>query len=305
MNSTKANAERLFGSQASTTGARVGFALSTKDRCHLTELILPGLDCGGFDLIWCDGSTTREGRNLPGTRHFKNTVLKEISYGVTGGPDAAIQFALRRLLSLGYEFVGLVENDIRLQPGWLPAMLDCWHTAEEDGFSVGAITARTMLSRVLAYGTRYVIKWNMGAGMVLFSRPAAEAVLADYRLTSAQEVHDHFLSATGVNLSPVWELFMGQADRGLGADWRYSLSMWRRGMLSLGTVPSLAENIDLDIRVACRTDYVRLEQPQFGAHCLTLQQFRGRRPCGGRSSLPATEKPNTAAPVRSLMRQMA
>ena len=42
---------------------------------------------------------------------------------VIGGPDAAIQFSLKRLLALGYDFVGLIENDIQLKPGWLPAML--------------------------------------------------------------------------------------------------------------------------------------------------------------------------------------
>ncbi|MEY4917811.1 MAG: hypothetical protein RL616_1724, partial [Verrucomicrobiota bacterium] len=37
---------------------RIGFALSTKERTELTRQILPGLDVGGFDLIWCDGSKT-------------------------------------------------------------------------------------------------------------------------------------------------------------------------------------------------------------------------------------------------------
>jgi hypothetical protein len=96
---------------------RIGFALSTKERTEFTRRILPGLDCGGFDLIWCDGSTTPEGRAFASKEHFKTTPLVEIHHDVTGGPDAAIQYSLQRLLALGYDYVGLIENDIALEPG--------------------------------------------------------------------------------------------------------------------------------------------------------------------------------------------
>lgn len=252
-----------------TNGApRIAFALSTKDRTQLTQQILSGLDCGGFDLIWCDGSTTAEGKAFPGADHFQKTRLKEVCYGVTGGPDAAIQFSLRRLLELDYDYVGLIENDIALKPGWLPALLAAWRSAQAEGFQVGAATARSIVSRVLARGGNYVVQWNMGAGMVLFSRAAAQAVLADYQLTNAAHVRDYFQAATGVDLGSVWELFMEKPDRKLGADWHFALSILKAGLVSVGTIPHYAENIDVDLEEVCRTRYLRSSAEPLPAHCL-------------------------------------
>ena len=146
-------------------------------------------------------------------------------------------------------------------------MVAAWAAATQDGFTVGLATARSMQSRILAYSPRYVVKWNIGAGMVLFSRVAAEAVLADYSLSSAKEVQGVFQKTAGVDISPAWELFMDQPDRALGADWRYAMSAWKRGMIGVGTNPTMAENIDVDIRDFCRTDYVRGGQPP-SAHWL-------------------------------------
>jgi carbamoyltransferase len=253
---------------------RIGIALSTKERIQLTGRILPGLDCGGFDLIWCDGSKTPEGRAFARADHFSKTPLVEIHPDVTGGPDAAIQFALKRLLALGYDYVGLIENDIQLKPGWLTELTSAWQAAEKDGFKVGAASARSMISRVLAHGPQYVVQWNVGAGMVLFSRAAAEAVLKDYRLTSAREIRTFFLQAAGVELSTVWELFMDRDDRPLGADWHYASSVWKTGCISIGNVPTFAENIDYDIRINCRTDYVHAAEKSWPDHCLAIGQLK-------------------------------
>ena len=62
------------------------------ERTDFTGRILPGLDCGGFDLIWCDGSKTVQGREFANRPHFSKTHLREIHHDVTGGPDAAIQY---------------------------------------------------------------------------------------------------------------------------------------------------------------------------------------------------------------------
>lgn len=253
---------------------RIGFALSTKERMHFTERILPSLDCGGFDLIWCDGSTTPEGKAFANARHFKKTPLVDVYHGVGGGPDAAIQFSLKRLLEKGYDYVGLIENDIQFKPGWLPAMMAAWQAAEKDGFNVGSVTSRSMVSRVLGYGPEYVIKWNMGAGMVLFSRAAAEAVLADYAITSAKEVRHLFQSSTSVDFTSVWEIFREEPDRVLGMDWRYASSMWKQGMISVGTVPCMAENIDADVRDCCRTEYVSRTGTPWHTHSLTIEKLK-------------------------------
>lgn len=255
---------------------RIGFALSTMERTELTRQILPGLDCGGFDLIWCDGSRTPEGRAFASREHFKNTPLVEIHHDVRGGPDAAIQYSLKRLLALGYDYVGLIENDIQLKPGWLAAMKNAWQAAEKDGFTVGAVTARSAASRVLTRTSNYVATWNLGAGMALFSRAGAEAVLADYQLASAKKIHEFYQSRLGVDLKDAWELFMNQPDRGLGADWHYAPSMLKSGMVSLGVMPNHAENIDVDFEEVCGTRFVRsLDQP-LPAHCLPPDELLAR-----------------------------
>jgi glycosyltransferase involved in cell wall biosynthesis/Tfp pilus assembly protein PilF len=288
----------LKNSTLQTNPPRIGFAVNTMERIDFTARILPALDCGGFDLIWCDGSRTPEGRAFASREHFKTTPLIEINHDVTGGPDAAIKFSLKRLLALGYDYVGLIENDIQLKPDWLPAMMSAWQAAEQDGFQVGSVTARSMVSRVLAQGPQYVVKWNMGAGMVLFSRAAAEAVLADYRLSSAQEVHHLFRTTTGVDLSPAWELFMEKPDRPLGADWRYASSCWKSGLISVGTVPTMAENIDVDIRDFCRTDYVRAAQEVWPPYCMTIAELKTALACWSPcSSIPAPIVAGTNSPL--------
>jgi glycosyltransferase involved in cell wall biosynthesis/Tfp pilus assembly protein PilF len=279
---------------------RIGFALSTKERIEFTSRILPGLDCGGFDLIWCDGSKTSEGRAFASAKHFSQTPLKEIHHDVTGGPDAAIQFSLKRLLALGYDYVGLIENDIQLKPGWLQAMMSAWQAAEREGFKVGAATARSMASRVLAYGPEFVVKWNVGAGMVLFSRAAAEAVLADYSVPSALEIRDFFRQRAGVDLAPAWELFMDKKDRLLGADWRYASSVWKQNLVSIGTVPTFAENIDMDIRRDCQTDYVHADEAAWPCYCLTTSQLKTALALAGQNPVPAVKAepaPPASCPV--------
>lgn len=252
---------------------RIAFALNTMERTQLTEKVLPGLDCGGFDLIWCDGSKTPEGKEFPSQRHFKKTPLTEIHYGVNGGPDVAIQYSLRRLLARGYDYVGLIENDIELKPGWLEAMMSAWQAAQKDGFNVGAVTARTAASRVLAAGTNYATLWNLGAGMSLFSRAGAEAALADNHLTSAKEMHEFYLSRFGIDIRDAWELFMDKPDRGLGADWYYAPAMLQQGLVALGVVPNHAENIDVDFEKVCGTQFIRSPNQPLPAHCVTPQKL--------------------------------
>src|SRR3954469_20205612 len=93
------------------------FALTTRDRAHATGQAFPPLAFEpGFDLIWLDGSTTPEGRALPHRLAPDMQQLREIESDVAGGPDVAIFSALTRMLALGYDYCGLIENDIALTP---------------------------------------------------------------------------------------------------------------------------------------------------------------------------------------------
>jgi hypothetical protein len=94
------------------------------DRYLFTLQSLQSLDTeGGFDLIWNDGSKEPGVPALSRNYKFQNAKLVEINYGVTGGAECAVYFGLWRLLELGYDYVGLIENDILFRPGWFRSLM--------------------------------------------------------------------------------------------------------------------------------------------------------------------------------------
>ncbi|MFY9289053.1 MAG: hypothetical protein WAO98_11200 [Alphaproteobacteria bacterium] len=233
----------------------IAIAFSTMERADFSLQTVRGLDVSDkIDIFWCDGSKSAEGRATPSASHFKRAKLKEIHYDVTGGPDIAIQYSLRRMLELGYPYVGLLENDIQLEEGWLTAMMNAAQAAEKDGLRIGSITVRTIQSRTLFHRPDYASIWHMGAGMVLFTQAGAEAVLDDYRIAYARDVNDYWMQF-GPKLED-WELWMDRPERRLGADWWYAAAMMKKGLVSIGTIPNLARNIDQDVEADFRTNYV-------------------------------------------------
>ena len=138
-----------------TNTSRVAFLFTTKDRPDLTLRSLRSIDlCGGFDLIWVDGSTTAAGKAFPHSVHLKNCRIAELHQGVrprrtdkrfrrlatTLGSDTAIHFGMSRALELGYDYCGIIENDIEFQPGWFPKLMELVDLGRRDGFEVGAVT---------------------------------------------------------------------------------------------------------------------------------------------------------------------
>jgi hypothetical protein len=241
-------------------GDRIGFSLSSKDRFAFTLRTLRALDTEpGFDLIWNDGSDRREVPDLSRYFEFKNARLIETNYGVRGGPDAAICFGLRRLLDLGYDYVGLLENDIVLQPGWFQTLLALFDHATADGIVAGAASVLSYQSRVLEYRRHYSIDWARGAAMVLFSRPAAQLLLDRYsslEMTNC-EIRGFYAQRFSVTLHvPEWLVGSQWMDGPLSIDWSYAPLLYRHGYACVGTIPSLAYDLEFDVRKVMRTDYV-------------------------------------------------
>jgi len=222
---------------------KIAFAYSTKDRPEFTLRTIKSLDCGGFDLFWIDGSQTMEGKNcaLYYAGKFKNTLFKAIHFDITGGPDSAIIHSLQLMLAFKYDCVGLIENDVLLKEGWLESCLKTLTGPAEE--KIGAVTCRTIKDRVIDTHPGYATMWNMGAGMVLFTAQAARIILSEYATITASEVYN-FWQTQGHTINNN-ELFNGQTDRGLGADWRYAMTLKKHGLSCAGTIPSLAENIDV------------------------------------------------------------
>ena len=235
----------------------VGFAFSTKERVEFSRRSLHSIDNdSGFDLIWLDGSTSEEGRRLPESIGLRKTRLVETHLDITSGPDAAIRYGLRRLLALGYDYCGLIENDIEFVPGWFSRLMELFRLGELDGLQVGAATTRTFSSRALTLRPQYATLWNLGAGMVLFTRRAAHIVLRHYRPRRSRELSHYFRKTHDNDLKHVWELWMDKYDRWLGCDWGYSLELDKCGLSSLGTVPTFSYNLDLDPKTFSRSEYV-------------------------------------------------
>ena len=236
---------------------RVGFVFSSKERVELSRRSLHSIDSeGGFDLIWIDGSTSEEGRRLPESINLRKTRLVEVHLDIKGGPDAAIRYGLRRLLALGYDYCGLIENDIEFVPGWFSRLMELFRLGEIDGLQVGAATTRTFLSRTLTIQSQYARMWNIGAGMVLYTRRATRIMLRHYHPRRSKELSDYFSKMYDNNLEHIWELWMDKPDRWLGCDWGYALELDKRGLSSLGTVPAYSFNLDLDPKTFLRSEYV-------------------------------------------------
>jgi SAM-dependent methyltransferase len=239
---------------------KVGFAFSTKERVEFSKRSLATVDSDrGFDLVWCDGSDSPEARALPDQVQLRNTRIVEVNRDVRGGPDAAIKFGLRRLLALGYDYCGLIENDIVFEPGWFAKLMGLFDLARADGFQPGAATVRVFKSRVLEFRQGYSLIWCAGAAMVLFTREAAEEILRNYLYNDSWQIYAFNKHHLGFDLRDVWELWMDQPQRALGYDWSFASTLYKVGLVCVGANSSPATNLEEDLILyrQCMLEYLK------------------------------------------------
>jgi len=230
--------------------SKVAFAYSSKERMNLSEVtIAPILADQGFDLYWVDGSASEAGRDLP--FNYKNAEqLSEIHLGVRGGADAAIVYSLSLLLEKGYDYIGLIENDVRLDAGWFSKLFSLFEQGKKDGLKVGAVSARCIGDRIHVPRDGYALMSNVGAGMILLTREAVVAVLDRFRTGSYGEISFLFNHYTGKPCSIPWQVDLPE-DKQLpkwyyAADWFFETSMLPEGLATLALTPGMARNIDVD-----------------------------------------------------------
>jgi hypothetical protein len=251
-------------------GDRVGFALSSKDRVSFTRQTLEAMDTdSGFDIIWNDGSDEAEARALPGNFHFRNARLVEVNYNVRGGPDRCICFGLERLLNLGYDYVGLIENDIVMQPGWFRRLMNLFELAAADGIVCGAATVRSYGGRVIEHRSGYSIPGGTGARMILFSRLAAEVILHQYSKLgmSTGSMMRFYSRLFRIDLNMCVQDKEGrriQQDSRLTLDWGYTPMLYMHGYTSVGSIPSLARDLEFPPGHFLLNDYVRPQHHNAG-----------------------------------------
>jgi len=247
-----------------TTAATTGVIYSTKNRCEFSArtalAALSESDCDGF---WLDGSNTTEGREFPFSIADRLPALREIHRGVDGGPDRAIIYGLSYLLERGYKYLALVENDVLLTPDWLPTAIAAMQRASADGLRVGAATVRTYDRRILFVRPGYAVMFNIGAGMLVLTREAAEAVLATYRTTSYKEIARICKRMTDGEISQICERSLRDGYI-YSADWFFDFALMQLGFASVGSLPARAHNIDSDQPITLGITPVSETQPAAG-----------------------------------------
>lgn len=281
-------------------GDRIGFSFSTRDRFLFTLQSLQSLDAeGGFDLIWNDGSADASVPALARNYKFRKANLVEMNFGVTGGPEHATCLGLSRLLELGYDYVGLIGNDILFKPGWFSHLMRLFALGAADGIACGSVTARAFESNVLEYRSGYGIYAGTGAGMNLFPRAAAEIIVELHRNPESLRTTTHtwqqfYADVFGLDLrtfAPFWA-YPPEKAFPLALDCGYTPSLYLNGYASLCTIPSYVTDLEFDLESFFHTKYVTEEKNETGINYPTIaaQENTGRDPFSKRRA--ATQKPS-------------
>lgn len=220
---------------------RTAIAFSTKDRVELSKQSFVPLDPRKHDVFVVDGSKTEEG-----IRYAENLMAYADIDGylnVTGGADAAIAFNLSTLLRHPnkYDYVGLVENDVLLDPDWFERSMELFARCRADGIEAGAVSARCYTDRILFSRPGYCVMHNLGAGMVIFTRQAAQLVLDNFRTGFTTENRRVFNQVSGLDIARTSNFV--RDPHITCADWQFDRVLAEHGLASLALTPSKCQMI--------------------------------------------------------------
>lgn len=220
---------------------KVAIAYLTKDRVELTRQTVQPFDTSKFDLHWIDGSASP--LDLMGASWNDHLTITAMHRDIRGGADAAIVFALTKMLAYpaNYTHVGLCENDVLLADGWFERAIALFEKGAADGLDVGAVSARAYADRVLIQRDGYAVMHNLGAGHVIFSRKAAELVLANYRTGWWPDNRAIFSQLSGIDIGR-YACFRGNTQW-TTADWHFDAALAQHGLASCALTPSAVEMI--------------------------------------------------------------
>jgi len=220
---------------------KLAIGYSTKDQVEITEQTLPRILLPGVDVYWGDGSTTGAGRqflsnylDIDGLLRFQN---------IRGGADAAIAWKLSKLLnaSQNYTHIGLLENDVLLDEDWFEPTMQLFEKGKQDGLEVGSVSARSYVDRVLIQRNGWAVMHNLGAGMVIFTREAADIVLRAFRTHWWPDNRRLFANLSGIDLA-TYAAFKGN-EQWVSTDWGWDAQLARHGLASLALTPAKCQMI--------------------------------------------------------------
>lgn len=215
---------------------KLAIAYSTKDQTELTVGTLPLIENCSGDIYWCDGSRTEEGIRLPKLAGYMPS-------RVFGGADAAIAWKLSTLLASpqGYTHIMLLENDVLLDPDWYEPTISLFEKGKQDGLHVGAVSPRSYVDRVLLQRDGFAVMHNIGAGVIIFTREAAQIVLSTLRTHWWPDNVRLFGQLSGIDLR-TYACFRGN-EQHITTDWGWEAQLARHGLASLALTPAKCEMV--------------------------------------------------------------
>lgn len=163
--------------------------------------------------------------------------------GVRGGADAALAFCLSMMLKheANYTHVGIVEMDVLLDEDWFEPTMALFEKGKQDGFEVGAVSPRSYVDRVLIQRDGYAVMHNLGAGVVIFTRAAAESILRSFRTHWFSDNVRLFGSLAGIDLR-TYAAFRGN-EQWVTTDWGWDAQLAAHGLASLALTPAKCQMI--------------------------------------------------------------
>ena len=224
--------------------SKVAVCFSTKDRVELSKQslipLLDGAHAGQFDLFINDGSDTKEGEEFADHAGYPTAF---VTHNVRGGADSAIVYALSLMLNHAkrYAFCCLVENDVLLSGDWFDRCIQLFDLGARDGLAVGAVSARSYEDRILIQRDDYAIMHNLGAGMIMLTREAAELVLRNFRTGWWHDNRSVFAQLSGLDIGR-WGAFRGNNQQ-VGSDWHFETVLAKHGLAALAVTPALCTMI--------------------------------------------------------------
>lgn len=217
---------------------KVAIAFLTRDRVELSKrTIVPLLQPDKFDLWWIDGSDDQGMTFLAANKHKAWSVRANVK----GGADPAFAYALTEMLKGDYTHVGIVENDVLLHPDWFGPTFALFDRGAADGLSVGAVSTRCFVDRILVQRDGYALCHNLGWGMQILTRQAAELTLRHMRTHFTTENRRIFARLSGIDIGTYWAFKTN--EHFTTPDWGNDAVLAAHGLASLALVPSPCEMV--------------------------------------------------------------
>lgn len=215
---------------------KVGIAFNTKGKPNQAVRVLQSLR-GKFQLWNFEG----------GSDPIDSFLFERQFVNVIGGPDYAAVYALTTLLKAPENFshVGIIEDDILMtDPDWFERTMELFEIGAAVGLAIGAVSARCYDDRILIQRPTYALMHNLGYGMIILTRQAAEIALDHVRTGMTSENRRVFCKLSSLDIGKWWAF--RENEHAICADWGLEKFLAMHGLASLALTPSPVEMIGQD-----------------------------------------------------------